>query len=237
MATRSSIGSASVVARHAARSASGSTRPRAPARRMGAGRRRRGRRAPRADRRSTRWRAVVGVVKPQVAFFERHGGAGYAALERVIARRARRRAARHRRREARRHRDHERGYADAWLARREPALRRRDDGVVLPRRRRAARALRARPRDGPRRVRRRRELERRGPRACRPRRTPDGRTVEAALLDELTRSTGPSTATARPSRCLGAVVGAQRRPAGLDRFEGPVLVPGIGAQGCATPTT
>ena len=29
---------------------------------------------------------VVGIVKPQVAFFERHGAAGYAALESVLAR-------------------------------------------------------------------------------------------------------------------------------------------------------
>ena len=28
---------------------------------------------------------VVGIVKPQVAFFERHGSAGYAALEEVLA--------------------------------------------------------------------------------------------------------------------------------------------------------
>ncbi|MFZ2964356.1 MAG: orotidine 5'-phosphate decarboxylase, partial [Rhodoglobus sp.] len=28
---------------------------------------------------------VVGIVKPQVAFFERHGAAGYAALEDVLA--------------------------------------------------------------------------------------------------------------------------------------------------------
>jgi orotidine-5'-phosphate decarboxylase len=30
--------------------------------------------------------ATIGIVKPQIAFFERHGSAGYAALERVIAR-------------------------------------------------------------------------------------------------------------------------------------------------------
>ena len=28
---------------------------------------------------------TIGIVKPQVAFFERHGSAGYAALERVLA--------------------------------------------------------------------------------------------------------------------------------------------------------
>jgi len=30
--------------------------------------------------------ATIGIVKPQIAFYERHGSAGYAALERVIAR-------------------------------------------------------------------------------------------------------------------------------------------------------
>jgi orotidine-5'-phosphate decarboxylase len=29
--------------------------------------------------------ATIGIVKPQIAFYERHGSAGYAALERVIA--------------------------------------------------------------------------------------------------------------------------------------------------------
>ena len=31
------------------------------------------------------WPAPAGVLKPQVAFFERHGSAGYAALEDVLA--------------------------------------------------------------------------------------------------------------------------------------------------------
>ena len=50
--------------------------------------------------------AVVPVVKPQVAFFERHGSAGMAELERTPGQRGGRRAARHRRRQAGRHRFH-----------------------------------------------------------------------------------------------------------------------------------
>ena len=124
------------------------------------------------------------------------------------------------------------GYADAWLRDDEPAVRRRDDGLVLPRGGRARPGLRARPRDRPRRVRRRRELERRGPRGA-------DRARRRAAAPSSRRCSPSSAAITReldgdgaPSRCLGAVVGAQRRPEGLERFEGPVLVAGMGAQGC-----
>ena len=58
-----------------------------------------------------------------------------------------------------------------------------------------------------------------------------GRCVETALLDELTALTAELDGDGPASRCLGAVVGAQRRPEGLDGFDGPVLITGMGAQG------
>ena len=64
----------------------------------------------------------VGIVKPQVAFFERFGSAGYAALERRARGCPRRRPARHRRRQTRRHR-HQLGGVRPGLARRRLAAR------------------------------------------------------------------------------------------------------------------
>ena len=62
----------------------------------------------------------VGIVKPQVSFFERYGSAGFAALEDVMRGRARGGSARDRRRQARRHRVDDgcvrRGVAHAGLA-------------------------------------------------------------------------------------------------------------------------
>ena len=57
----------------------------------------------------------VGVVKPQVAFFERYGSAGYARARGRARGRARAPACRHRRRQARRHRHHGRGLRRGWL--------------------------------------------------------------------------------------------------------------------------
>ena len=65
----------------------------------------------------------------------------------------------------------------------------------------------------------------------RPPATRAAATVEGALLAELTELTAAMDGDGPASRCLGAVVGAQRRPDGLASFEGPVLVPGMGAQG------
>ena len=63
---------------------------------------------------------AVGVIKPQVAFFERHGSAGMAELERLIADADGRRPHRHRRRQAGRHRLDRRGLRRR-LARARPA--------------------------------------------------------------------------------------------------------------------
>jgi orotidine-5'-phosphate decarboxylase len=59
--------------------------------------------------------------------------------------------------------------------------------------------------------------------------TPDGRTVAQAILDELTARNG----TADPLGSFGVVVGATigATAVTLDTFNGPFLVPGIGAQG------
>ena len=75
---------------------------------------------------------TVGIVKPQVAFFERHGAAGIAALEELLRRRPRRLGIMVLA-------DAKRGdvdstseaYADAWLGPFEPAGRRRGDGPPL----------------------------------------------------------------------------------------------------------
>ena len=74
--------------------------------------------------------ADFAVVKPQVAFFEAYGAAGYAVLERTIAALARRRCAGAGRRQARRHRVDDgglRGGLGGGLA----AGRRRRDGLAL----------------------------------------------------------------------------------------------------------
>jgi orotidine-5'-phosphate decarboxylase len=173
---------------------------------------------------------VVGIVKPQVAFFERHGSAGVAVLERVIA-------------DARAAGllvigDAKRGdiattnegYADAWLRDASPLC---VDAMTVSCYLGAAAlapvfslahatgrgvfAVVASSNDEG--------------RALQTAADAEGRTVEAALLDELTSITEDLDQGGTPSRCLGAVVGAQRRPVGLDRFDGPVLVTGMGAQG------
>lgn len=172
---------------------------------------------------------VVPVIKPQVAFFERHGAAGIAVLERllsdaasagllVIA-------------------DAKRGdigsttaaYADAWfrgplaadaltatpyvgLDALEPmiaAARETGRGVVVvvatsnPEGRDLQEATRA-----------------------------DGSTVEEALLCEIAaRNAAECAAAGAAFGSLGAVVGATRRGLRLAEMGGVLLVPGLGAQG------
>jgi orotidine-5'-phosphate decarboxylase len=173
---------------------------------------------------------VAGIVKCQVAFFERHGAAGFAALERVIG-------------DARAAGllvigDAKRGdipttnegYAQAWLREASPlcvdALTVScylGAGALTPvfelahAGGRGVFAVVASSNDEG--------------RALQTAQDATGRTVEAALLDELTSITHRLDGDGPASRCLGAVVGAQRRPAGLARFGGPVLVTGMGAQG------
>jgi orotidine-5'-phosphate decarboxylase len=173
---------------------------------------------------------IVGVVKVQVAFFERHGAAGYIALEHVL--------------------DHafaagmlvigdvkrgdipttNLGYADAWLRDESPLA---VDALTVScylgvdamtgvfelahRTGRGVFAVVASSNDEG--------------RIVQTARLADGRSVEAGLLAALGDANRALDGDGDPERCIGAVVGAQRRPEGLSSFEGPVLVPGIGAQG------
>lgn len=175
-------------------------------------------------------REVAGVVKCQVAFFERHGAAGFAALERVIA--DARAAGLLVIGDAKRGdiSSTNEGYADAWLRDASPLC---VDAMTVTCYLGAA-ALAP--------VFQLAHLTDRGVfavvassndegRALQTAQVSTGRTVEADLLDELTAITVALDAGATASRCLGAVVGAQRRPVGLERFDGPVLVTGMGAQG------
>jgi orotidine-5'-phosphate decarboxylase len=173
---------------------------------------------------------IVGVVKAQVAFFERHGSAGMAVLERVIA-------------EARaaglvvigdaKRGDiptTNKGYADAWLRDESPLCVDAmtvscylGAGALTPvfslahETGRGVFAVVASSNDEGRSVQTARDAS--------------GRTVEAALLGELSAITHDLDGDGPSSRCIGAVVGAQRRPSGLEYFDGPVLVTGMGAQG------
>jgi orotidine-5'-phosphate decarboxylase len=174
---------------------------------------------------------VVGVTKIQVAFFERHGAMGYAALERVLfdaftaglvvigdAKRGDIAST-------------NAGYADAWL---------RDESAL------AVDALTCSAYLGVDALGCVFELAHRTGRGVfvvvassndegRPLQTAlhdDGRSVEATLLSELgARNAALDASLDEPVTCIGAVVGAQRRPPGLSTFSGPVLVPGMGAQG------
>jgi orotidine-5'-phosphate decarboxylase len=173
---------------------------------------------------------VVGIVKCQVAFFERHGSAGYAALERVIA-----------------HAgaagmlvigDAKRGdivstnegYAEAWLADASPLA---VDAVTVScylgiaaleglfalahRTGRGVFAVVASSNDEG--------------RALQTSTTPGGGSVESRLLAEISEINRTLDAGGPPTRTVGAVIGALRRPEGLAGFDAPVLVPGLGAQG------
>lgn len=173
---------------------------------------------------------IAGIVKPQVAFFERHGSAGVAVLERVID--AARSAGLLVIGDAKRGDipTTNEGYADAWLRDESPLC---VDAVtvscylgataLLPvfalahATGRGVFAVVASSNDEG--------------RAVQTALDPSGRTVEAALLVELAAITRDLDGDGVASRCIGAVLGAQRRPAGLEHFSGPVLVTGMGAQG------
>lgn len=173
---------------------------------------------------------VAGVVKPQVAHFERHGAAGYAALERVIA-----------------HAsaagllviaDAKRGdfdvtndaYAAAWLADASPLAA---DAVTVTcylgtAALRGFFSLAAETGRAVFCVASSSNPEGRGLQTAR---TDDGRTVEEAVLADLEAVNAALASGPHSAAVAGAVVGAQREPAGLAALTGPVLVPGVGAQG------
>lgn len=172
--------------------------------------------------------AVVPVVKPQVAFFERHGSAGYAVLEEllgacreagllVIA-------------------DAKRGdidstaaaYGEAWLGSGplaadamtvHPYLGTRALEPLLAAAAAAGRGVfvvaRSSNPEG---------------RALQQARTADGASVEDRVLHEVAER---NRATAQDPGPFGVVVGATLGPSSfpLDRLGGPVLAPGVGAQG------
>jgi len=173
------------------------------------------------------------AVKPQVAFFERHGSAGLAALERVFA-------------DARAAgvlviADAKRGdidstmaaYGDAWLGEGSPlaadaltvtaylgfgAM----DAVVDLARRNGRGLFVVVASSNP---------EGRGLQEAV---MASGTSVEAGLLAELARRNAEECAqAAQPLGSLGAVVGATRTVGSLDlvSLRGPYLVPGVGAQG------
>ncbi|HVA08858.1 MAG TPA: orotidine-5'-phosphate decarboxylase [Acidimicrobiales bacterium] len=172
---------------------------------------------------------VVSVMKPQVAFFERHGSAGMAELETLIA-------------EARTAgllviADAKRGdidstaaaYADAWLR----------DGSVL-----AADAVTVHPYLGLAALAPMLEMAGRTGRGVlvvtrssnpegrqlQEARTANGPSVEDALLEEIA---GWNGSVGVPVGTVGAVVGATLPPSSfpLSQLGGVILAPGLGAQG------
>lgn len=172
---------------------------------------------------------VVGVVKPQVAFFERHGAAGLAELERLVA-------------DAHTHglvviNDAKRGdidstaaaYADAWVGAASPLA---GDaltvhaylglGALDPLIRLAAAngrgvivVARSSNPEG---------------RALQQAKTADGPAVEDMLLAEIAALNGSEGI---PAGTVGAVVGATLEPSdfALSQLGGVILAPGLGAQG------
>jgi orotidine-5'-phosphate decarboxylase len=171
----------------------------------------------------------VAVLKPQVAFFERHGSRGVAVLERVLAAAADAGALTVA--------DAKRGdigstmaaYADAFVG----------EGSPL-----AADAVTASPYLGFGSLRPLLDLARatgRGvfvlaltsnPEGARVQHAvgPDGRTVAREVLDGV----AAENAGAQPLGSVGAVVGATLQAPGEDlRIGGPLLAPGIGAQGAS----
>ncbi len=171
---------------------------------------------------------TVGVVKPQVAFYERHGAAGFAALEELLA-------------EARAAglvvvADAKRGdiansaegYARAWLDPAEPAGRRRGDRrrrtwgwARWPRWSTTARAAG------------------RGVIVVARSSNPEGRPLQEAAVagggtveDRLLAEIAELNASHAPGT-VGAVVGATLSPSAfpLARLGGVILAPGVGAQG------
>ncbi len=172
---------------------------------------------------------AVGVIKPQVAFFERHGSAGMAELERLIS-------------EATAAgliviADAKRGdidttaaaYADAWLGDASPLA---VDAVTahpylgLGSLEPLVRAAAAHGR-GVLVVVRSSNPEGRGLQLAV---TADGAAVEDMLLAEIAALNG---STAVPSGTVGAVIGATLAPSefALSQLGGVVLAPGLGAQG------
>jgi orotidine-5'-phosphate decarboxylase len=172
---------------------------------------------------------AVGVIKPQVAFFERHGSAGMAELERLVS-------------EATAAgliviADAKRGdidstaaaYADAWLGDASPlavdavtAHPYLGLGALEP----LVRAAAAHGR-GVLVVVRSSNPEGRGLQQAV---TADGARVEDMLLAEIAALNG---STAVPSGTVGAVIGATLAPSefALSQLGGVVLAPGLGAQG------
>jgi len=171
----------------------------------------------------------VGVVKPQVAFFERHGAAGMAELERLVA-------------QARAAgllviNDAKRGdidttaqaYADAWLGDASPLAADAvtvhaylDVGALQPMVRLAARTGR-----GVFVVVRSSKPEGRGLQQAV---TAEGASVEDTLLREIAALNGSAEV---PPGTVGAVIGATlpRSDFPLDQLRGVILAPGLGAQG------
>jgi orotidine-5'-phosphate decarboxylase len=172
---------------------------------------------------------AVGVIKPQVAFFERHGSAGIAELERLIAG------------------AHEAGliviadakrgdidstaeaYADAWLGDASPlavdavtAHAYLGIGALAPLFRRAAANGR-----GVLVVARSSNPEGRGLQQAI---TSGGSGVEDMLLGEIAALNGSPDI---PSGTVGAVIGATLEPSAfpLSQLGGVILAPGLGAQG------
>ncbi len=171
----------------------------------------------------------VGVVKPQVAFFERHGAAGMAELERLVA-------------HARAAglvviNDAKRGdidttaqaYADAWLGDASPLAADAVTvhaylglGALRPMVRLAARdgrgvivVVRSSNPEG---------------RGLQQAVTAEGATVEDTLLAEIAALNGSADV---PAGTVGAVIGATlpRSDFPLDQLRGVILAPGLGAQG------
>ena len=179
----------------------------------------------------------VAVLKPQVAFFERHGSRGIAVLERVLAEAASAGALTIA--------DAKRGdigstmaaYADAFVGEGSPlaadavtaspylgfgSLRPLLDLAAATGRGVFVLGLTSNP-EGP---------------SVQHAVGPDGRSVARAVLEGVRAENGPQIAAGRPLGSVGAVVGATvgadaARRLGLDLADvhGPLLAPGIGAQG------
>lgn len=172
---------------------------------------------------------TVGVIKPQVAFFERHGAAGMAELERLVA---------HARAEGLVViNDAKRGdidttaqaYADAWLGDASPLAADAVTvhaylglGALTPLVRLAAAngrgvivVVRSSNPEG---------------RALQQAVTPEGSSVEDMLLGEIAALNGSAEV---PAGTVGAVIGATLPRSGfpLAQLRGVILAPGLGAQG------
>lgn len=175
---------------------------------------------------------TAAVVKPQVAFFERFGSQGFAVLERALA--DLRDASCLTIADAKRGDigSTMAGYADAWLGETSPL--RADSVTVSPYLGIGALApvFETAERVGggvfvlaatsnPEAV----ELQ--------SITDPDGRTIAQRMVDEAATYNAPHAAAGRPGN-VGVVVGATlAHPPVLDALGGPVLLPGVGAQGAS----